>query len=80
MKEKLQGIFIGLNSGTIISAVNLQAVSATRYGVGIMDWTLEELRSVGANTRKMFITSRLSHPRGDIDRLHMNEKKEEGNY
>lgn len=67
----------GLNAGNIISVIKPRAASVIRYWAGIIDWTLEEPRSIDAKTRKILTIDRSFHLRANID---MKERKEKGDY
>ena len=60
-----------LNSGNVIQAINSRVVSVIRYGVGIVDWTKNELREMDRKSRKSSTIYRSMHPQSDIDRLYM---------
>ena len=77
MKEKLKREYIRrvrsilkskLNGGKIIQAINARAVSIIRYGAGIINWRVDELKAV--NTRKLLTIYRALHPQADVDRLY----------
>ena len=40
-----------------------------RYGAGIIDWTMDELRVIDRKTRKIMTMNRMYHPQSDVDRL-----------
>ena len=61
----------GLNSGNVIQARNLRAVSVIGSGAGIVDWTKNELQEMDRKTRKLLTISRSMHFQGDLDRLYM---------
>ena len=46
-------------------------VSVFRYGAGIMDWTIEELKKIDKKWRKMIIMHGAFHSKSDIDRLYL---------
>jgi len=51
--------------------INQRAVSIIRYGVGIINWTKEELRKMDRNTRKLLTIHNTMHPQKDVNRLYM---------
>ena len=50
-------------------------ISAVRYGVGVLNWTKEELRVIDMKTRKIMTMNRMYHTQGDTDRLYISRKK-----
>lgn len=58
-----------------ISGINSWAVAVIRYGVGIIGWSMEELRSLDRATRKIMTTNDVIHPEGDDDSLHVPRAK-----
>ena len=69
LKSKLSG-------GNVMRATNSRVVSIIRYGVGIINWTKEELRKMDRKTRKLLTIHNAMHPQADVDRLYM--KRAEG--
>ena len=63
-----------LNGGNTIQAINTWAVAIMRYGAGILNWTINELKQVNSKTRKLMTIHRMHHPQGDIDRLYLPRK------
>ena len=51
------------------------AVSIIRYGAGALDWTKEELESVGINTRQLLTMNGSLHPRRNLSRLYLARKE-----
>ena len=79
MKENLKREYIRrvrkilkskLNGGNIIQAINARAVSIIRYGAGIINWRVDELKAVDRKTRKLLTINRALHPQADVDRLY----------
>ena len=66
-----------LNGGNTIAAINSRAVSNVRYGVGIINWTKNELQEIDRNTWKLLTIYLYSsfHPQADSDRLYMSRKE-----
>ena len=67
-----------LNGGNVIAGMNAWAVGIIRYGAGVLDWTKEELKSIDIKTRKLMTMNGSLHPRGNVGRLHLARKEEEG--
>ena len=65
-----------LNGKNKIQAVNTWAVATLRYGAGIIDWKVDELRQLDRKTRKMLTMYGAFHPKSDADRLYV--KRREG--
>jgi hypothetical protein len=38
-----------------------------RYGLGIISWSIEEIKQMGKKTRKMLTLYKMHHPKADID-------------
>lgn len=60
-----------LNARNVVITINSRAVSLTRYGSGIVDWTKAKLQEVDRKTREIFTMNRDLHPRSDVDRLYL---------
>ena len=54
-----------------IMGINTWAVAVVRYGGGIIDWNIDELRQMDRKTRKMITMYGAFHPKSDIDRLYL---------
>ena len=65
----------GLQGKNCFQAINTWAVPVTRYGAGIISWTLAELKSIDRKTRNLLTLHRAHHPQGDVDRLYINRKE-----
>ena len=64
-----------LNGKNKIQAINSWAVALIRYGAGILDWTIEEMKKIDRATRKTMTMYGALHPKSDIDRLYLTRKK-----
>ena len=64
----------GLNGKHCIEATNTWAIPVMRYGAGIINWGLGELRKLDIKTRKLMKLHRAHHPQGDVDRLYVSRK------
>ena len=62
-----------LNGKNKIQAINTWAVVLLRYGVGIINWKVDELKRMERTMRKTLMYGAL-HPKSDIDRLHLKRK------
>ena len=58
-----------------VTAHNTFAVPVICPTVGIIDWTIEEVKQLDIDTRKMLSMTGSFHPNGDIDRLYISRKK-----
>ena len=65
----------GLNGKHSTQAINTWAVPVVRYGAGIINWTVAELRQMDTKTRALLRLHRAHHPQGDVDRLYVNRKR-----
>ena len=45
-------------------------MAISRYGADIIEWTKEEVRSLGRVTRKTMTMNGALHPKGDVARVH----------
>ena len=64
-----------LNGGNLIAGINAWAIGIIRYGAGILDWTVGELRDLDIKTRKMMTMNGCLHPRGNVARLYLPRKE-----
>ena len=60
-----------LNGGNKIMAVHTWVVSAMRYGVGILKWNRDELKSLDRMTRTFMTIYGALHPKRDVDRVYL---------
>lgn len=83
MKEKIRKEYIRrtrlllnseLSGRNKFRAIGSLAVPVVEYSLGIIDWTLEEIRSLDRKTRKLLTLHGLLHPRADVDRLYVPRK------
>ena len=63
-----------LNGKNKIQATITWAVVLLRYGAGINNWKVDELKKVGRTTRKTLTMSGTLHPKSDIDRPYLKRK------
>ena len=63
-----------LNGKNKIQAINTWAVALLRYGAGIINWKLDELKKMGRTTRKALAIYGALHSKSDIDRLYFKRK------
>ena len=60
-----------LNGKNKIRAINTWAVALLRYGAGIINWKVDELKQMDRTTRKTLTMYGALHPKSDIDRLYL---------
>ena len=65
-----------LYARSLISSINVWAVSVVRYTAGILDWKEKELQALDVKTRKILTTNGAFHMRSSVDRLYL--KRQEG--
>ena len=65
----------GLSGKHCIDAINTWAIPVIRYGAGIVNWGLGELKQLDIKTRKLMKLHRAHHPQGDVDRLYVSRKR-----
>ena len=63
-----------LNDKNKIQAINTWAVALLRYGAGIINWKVDELKIMDRTTRKTLTMYGALHPKSDIDRLCLKRK------
>ena len=68
LKSQLHGRFA-------LRAINTWAVPVLRYGAGIINWRIDELKNIDIKTRKMLRYDGVHHPQGDVDRLYVSRDK-----
>ena len=57
-----------------IQAINTWAVALLRYGVGIINWKVDELKKIDRTTRKTLTMCGALHSKSDIHRLYLKRK------
>ena len=60
-----------LNGKNKITAINAWAVAVIRYGAGILQWEVSELKDVDGKSRKTMTMYGALHPKSDVDRSHV---------
>ena len=65
----------GLSGKHSIDAINTWAIPVIRYGAGIVNWGLGELKQLDIKTRKLMRLHRAHHPQGDVDRLYVSRRQ-----
>ena len=60
-----------LYARSLISAINVWAVSVVRYTAGILDWKEKELQALDVKTRKILTRNGVFHMRSSVDRLYL---------
>ena len=58
-----------------VIAHNSFAVPVITPTIGIIDWTIDEIRQVDINTRKLLTMTGSFHPNSDVDRIYMSRAK-----
>ena len=54
-----------INSGNVVTAINIRVVAVIRYSAGLIKWTKDELRTIDTKTRKTMTMQRALHPPAD---------------
>ena len=62
------------NGKSKIQAINTWVVTLLRYGAGIINWKVDELKKMDRTTRKTLTMYGELHPKSDIDRLYLKQK------
>ena len=60
-----------LNGKNKILAINTWAVALLKYGAGIINWNVDELKKMDRTTRKTLTIYGALYPKSDIDRLYL---------
>ena len=63
-----------MNGKKRINGINAWAVGVVLYSAGIMDWTIEELVSMGRKTWKILAMNCSTHTRRNVGRLYLPSK------
>ena len=63
-----------LNGKNKIQAINTWAVALLRYGAGIINWKVDELKKMDRTTGKTLTMYGALDPKNDIDRLYLKRK------
>ena len=63
-----------LNDKNKIQAINTWTVALLRYGAGIINWKVDELKIMDRATRRALTIYGALHPKSDIDRLYLKRK------
>ena len=63
-----------LNGKNKIQAINTWAVVLLRYGAGIINWKVDELKKMDRTMRKTLTMYGALHPKSDINRLYLKRK------
>ena len=63
-----------LNGKIKIQAINTWVVALLRYGAGIINWKVNELKKMQRTTRKTLTMYGALHPKSGIDRLYLKRK------
>jgi len=60
-----------LNAMNKIEAINTVAIPVVTYSFNIINWTLEDIRSLDRKTRKLLTKEGMHHPKSDVDRMYL---------
>ena len=71
-KRKLRQILKSKLNGK--NKINTWAVALLRYGAGIINWKVAELKKIDRTTRKTLTMYGAFHPKSDVDRLYLKRK------
>ena len=64
-----------LNGKNKIQAINTWVVALLRYGAGIVNWKVDELKKMDRTKRKTLAMYGVLHPKSGIDRLYLKRKR-----
>ena len=64
-----------MNGKNKIQAINNLAVALLRYGAGIINWKVDELKKMDRTKKKILTMYGALHPKSDIDRLYLKRKR-----
>ena len=86
MKDKIQKEYLRitrklletkLSSRNLIKGITTWAVPLVSYSGPFRKWTRDKLKQMDQRTRKLMTMHKAFHPRDDVDRLYVQEKREE---
>ena len=63
-----------LNGKNKLQTINTWVVALLRYGAGIINWKIDELKKMDKTTRKTLTMYGVLHPKSDIDQLYLKRK------
>ena len=63
-----------MNGKNKIQAINNLVVALLRYGAGIINWKVDELKKMDRTTKNTLTMYGALHPKSDIDRLYLKRK------
>lgn len=63
-----------LNGKNKVLAINSWAISVLRYGAGVINWNMEEVKKLDRRTRKMMTNYGALHPESDVDGIYLPRK------
>ena len=58
-----------------VIALNSFSVPIITPTIGIIDWTIDEIRQIDINARKLLTMTGSFHPNSDVERIHMSRVK-----
>jgi hypothetical protein len=64
-----------LNARNKITAIGALAVPVLRYSFGIINWRIEDVKTIDRKTGKILIMYKVHHPKADIDRPYVKRKE-----
>ena len=77
-KRRIRLILISKLTGkNKIKALNSWAVGIMRYGAGMLEWRVDEIKELDRKTQKLLAMHKGLHPKSDIDRLYVSRKEGE---
>ena len=69
-KRRIKLILISkLNGKNKMKAINSWTVAILRYGAGVLEWRVDELKELDKKTQKLLTIHKELHPKSDVDRL-----------
>ena len=69
-KRRIRLILISkLNGKNKMKAINSWTVAILRYGAGVLEWRVDELKELDKKTQKLLTIHKELHPKSDVDRL-----------
>ena len=64
-----------LNLKNKIKALNSLAIPVVQYSFGVIDWKMQEIKSMDRKTRKILTMHGLHHPKADVERLYIQRRE-----
>ena len=58
-----------------LEAINTLAITVVTYSINIVNWNLEEIKSIDRKIKKIMILNRIHHPKADVSGMYIPRKE-----